>query len=527
MRRMIRSLAVTLLAIVGVLGLAIGSAFTAALAYGAVALIVPGTGTPNANIVADYLEQARDRYLTTTACGADGSGCPDASLQGINYPASFFPLAIIPGWCVPGRCNTWDDSVGQGSAALDTAINAALNDSNNPDQKVVVFGYSQGGAVVADSLNSYINRLSAADKARLQVVTIGGIENPDGGLWQRLAFLKYIPFLNISFNPPMNPNTGVNYTSYGFQYDPVVNAPRYFGNALAVVNALAAFENVHGYYLAPNGNGPTETLPYGYTDQTLSTAISCSQSPGNCRTDQYGNTYVTIPALTLPIYNLLLGLAPAPLKPVLQPVVNLLAPVTRLLIDLGYDTTGDPSVPTPLSILPFNPATFNPVTFAGQFVKAIGQGIYDAQHGISTLTPETTPTPAVTPNIAAKSTTPATVVASVTQTAKLATVTDISTKKLATATAGTSTESTTTVAASDPTPVVATTPDETKTADVTKDVTKDDASTKDTVKTHDTKKNHGKKADVTTVEHDKTASVASDASDATTVKKNEPKKDAA
>ena len=97
MRRMIRSLAVTLLAIVGVLGLAIGSAFTAALAYGAVALIVPGTGTPNANIVADYLEQARDRYLTTTACGADGSGCPDASLQGINYPASFFPLAIIPG----------------------------------------------------------------------------------------------------------------------------------------------------------------------------------------------------------------------------------------------------------------------------------------------------------------------------------------------------------------------------------------------------------------------------------------------
>jgi hypothetical protein len=400
---MIRSIGVALISMVAAVGLVIGSAFAAALAYGAVGLFVPGTGTPNANGVADYLSNARDRYTQNTACSTEAN-CPtlledpgNASLQGINYPATFFPLFIFNNWCTLSRCNTWDDSVGQGTAALNTAIDTALHGPGNNGQDVVVFGYSQGGAVVADSLNGYINGLSDADKARIQVVTIGGIENPDGGLWQRLGPLGYIPFLNISFNPPMNPDTGVNYTSYGFQYDPVVNAPKYFGNPFALLNALAAFENVHGYYLAPNGNGPTDTLPFGYDDTSLAAAIDCTGGNPNCRTDTFGNTYVTIPALTLPIYNLLLGVAPAALKPLLQPIVNLLTPVTRLLIDLGYDTTGDPSVPSPLSVLPFNPFTINPVTFSVQFVQAIVQGIQDAING----GPSTVPAPAgqgVTPS---------------------------------------------------------------------------------------------------------------------------------
>ena len=383
MRRTIRSVGVLFVAMLGAIALAIASAFSAALAFGAVALIVPGTGTPNANIVTNYLEQARDRYLTTTACGADGLGCPDQNLKGIDYPATFFPFVIFNNWCTLSRCNTWDDSVGQGTAALNSAIDTALHGQGNEGQKVVVFGYSQGGAVVADSLNGYIAGLSAEDKARVEVVTIGGIENPDGGLWQRLAFLRYIPGLNISFNPPMT-SPGVNYTSYGFEYDPVVNAPLYWGNPLALLNAFAAFENVHGYYLAPTGNSPTDTLPFGYTDETLATAIDCSNGNPNCRTVD-GNTFVTIPALTLPIYDLLLSIAPGQLKSVVQPLVNLLTPVTRLLIDLGYDTSGDPNVPTYLSVLPFNPFKINPIDFSVQFVNAIVQGIQDAINGGPTL----------------------------------------------------------------------------------------------------------------------------------------------
>jgi hypothetical protein len=412
MRRTIRSIGVLFGSLLGVVVLSIGSAFAAALAFGAVGLFVPGTGTPNANGVADYLSNARDRYTQTTAC-TNSTNCPTelenpgaATLEGINYPATFFPLFIFNNWCTLSRCNTWDDSVGQGTAQLNAQLDTALHGPGNNGQDVVVFGYSQGGAVVADSLNGYINSLSAADKARIQIVTIGGIENPDGGLWQRLnfiPFLSYIPFLNVSLNPPMNPNTGVNYTSIGFQYDPVVNAPKYFGNPFALINALAAFENVHGYYLAPNGNGPTDTLPFGYTDTTLAAAIDCSGGTNpNCKTDKYGNTYITIPATTLPIYNFILGLTPSALTPLVQPIVNLLTPVTRLLVDLGYDTSGDPSVPTPLSLLPFNPATFNPIDFSLKFVQAIAQGVQDALNGGPTtqVTPATTPV--VTSNVLAR-----------------------------------------------------------------------------------------------------------------------------
>lgn len=401
MRRTIRSVGIFFVSILGVIVLAIGSAFSAALAFGAVGLFVPGTGTPNANVVTDYLSNARDRYTQNTACSTEAN-CPTelespgaATLQGIDYPATFFPLFIFNNWCTLSRCNTWDDSVGQGTAALNSALDTALHGPGNNGQDVVIFGYSQGGAVVADSLNGYINSLSDADKQRIQIVTIGGIENPDGGLWQRLnviPFLSYIPFLNISLNPPMNPDTGVNYTSIGFQYDPVVNAPKYFGNPFALINAVAAFETVHGYYLAPNGNGPTDTLPFGYDDTTLGDAIDCTKSPQNCKTDKYGNTYVTIPATSLPIYDFILGLTPGALKPLVQPIVNLLTPVTKLLVDLGYDTSGDPSVPTPLSILPFNPATFNPIDFSLKFVQAIVQGVQDAING----GPTTTVTPAVT-----------------------------------------------------------------------------------------------------------------------------------
>ena len=350
----------------GVIGLAIGSAFSTALAFGAIGLFVPGTGTPNANIVTDYLSNARDRYTQNTPCNSEAN-CPtvlensaDPSLLGINYPASFFPLVIFPGWCRsgPDGCDKWNDSVGKGTQKLDDEL-APYLDSKSTEQ-VTLFGYSQGGAVVADELQRIAARnLDPSVLARLHVVTIGGIENPDGGLWQRLGFLPTIPFLDISFNPAMKTDNGFDTTAIGFEYDPVTYAPRYWGNPLALLNAVAALETVHGYYLAPNGNGPTDTLPYGYTagpTGTLATQLDCKQSPANCRYGSSGETtYIMIPATSLPIFDFITGQVPAPLKPFVKPFVDLLTPVTKVLIDLGYDWSGNPDTPTPLSILPFNP----------------------------------------------------------------------------------------------------------------------------------------------------------------------------
>lgn len=98
MRRTIRSIGVLFVAMLGAIGLAVGSAFAAALAFGAIGLFVPGTGTPNANNVTDYLSNARDRYTQNTPCN-DALNCTPL---GINYPASFFPLVIFPGWCRSG-----------------------------------------------------------------------------------------------------------------------------------------------------------------------------------------------------------------------------------------------------------------------------------------------------------------------------------------------------------------------------------------------------------------------------------------
>jgi hypothetical protein len=70
-----------------------------------------------------------------------------------------------------------------------------------------------------------------------------------------------------------------------------------------MINAVAAFSTVHGFYLAPDGSNPG-TLPYGYTPETLAEQLNCEENPDNCRYDSYGNTYIMIPATSLPIANL-------------------------------------------------------------------------------------------------------------------------------------------------------------------------------------------------------------------------------
>ena len=72
--------------------LGIASAFVSALALAATALIVPGTATPNANVVAGYRENARNYYLQGTPCTDESELSGATNLIGINYPASFWPL---------------------------------------------------------------------------------------------------------------------------------------------------------------------------------------------------------------------------------------------------------------------------------------------------------------------------------------------------------------------------------------------------------------------------------------------------
>ena len=418
MRKTARRLALGFLTLLTSAFLGTASAFMSAVALGAAtALIVPGTGTPNANIVTNYLQNAADRYIAPfdPSCTST-NGC---NLQGINYPASFFPLVIFPNWCRsgPGGCDTWNDSVGTGVANLDTALRAQLAQPcpQSGCQPIILFGYSQGGAVVSDELRN-LGDLTPAQKSRLSVVMIGNAYNPDGGIFTRLGFLPTIPILNVTFGPPMPTNTGIPITSIGFQYDPVMYAPKYWGNPFAMLNALAAFETVHGFYLTPNGNGPTDPIAYGYTQAQLEAAIT---NPANARHDSNGNTYVMIPALSLPIADFVMSQVPTALQPVVKPFVDLVSPVWKVLADLGYDWSGDPGVPSTLSILPFNPIQNWPavgLNLLAAGIQGVQAFIGDLGGVTSLLTPATT-TPATTTPVsplavksllAAKTTTPVT-----------------------------------------------------------------------------------------------------------------------
>ena len=401
MRYAVRSIVVLMTALLGAVAISISCTITAAITLAATALVVPGTGTPNANVVPGYMENFRDYYMQDTDC----TTAANCDLEGINYPASFWPLSIFPGWCETGRCEKWNVSVGQGVSGL----NSTLIDkwAANPDEDIVIVGYSQGGAVVSNELRNLAD-LSPELKQQLEVVMIGNISNPDGGLWQRLSFLGTVPILDATFGPPMITDSGIAVTNIGFEYDPVVYAPLYWSNPLAMLNALAAFDTVHGQYLAGPNRPGTGTLPYGYTEAELAEQMDPTLHPENFR---YGgndpnsdNVYIMIPAKSLPLADLILSLGAATgTSFVVKPLVDLFAPMAKVLIDLGYDWSGDPNVPRTLSILPFNPFN-NWVEVGGDLIRAADEGIqaFLGNFGASTsarpgLTPPALKTPALAP----------------------------------------------------------------------------------------------------------------------------------
>ncbi len=114
----------------------------------------------------------------------------------------------------------------QGRAILDSDLRDLLD---NTSQDIVIFGYSQGGAVVSNELRN-IGDLTPEQLMRLSVVMIGNAFNPDGGFFTRLGFLGHVPLIDVTFGLATPVDTGVPMTAIGFEYDPVMYAPLYWGN---------------------------------------------------------------------------------------------------------------------------------------------------------------------------------------------------------------------------------------------------------------------------------------------------------
>jgi hypothetical protein len=362
------------LALIAAALLGIGSMLTSAVTLAATtALIVPGTGTSNANIVDNFLTNVRSYYLGATACN-------DAScqLQGINYPASLWPLA---GGLQAAK---WDESVGTGVTHLNGAL---INELTATTDDVVIFGFSQGAAVVSNELRT-LTSLDNSLKQRLQVVIAGNPYKPNGGIFTRLGFLQYIPGLKITTDVPTPTSTTggllgadpIPVTDIAFQYDPVGDAPAYPINLVADLNALLGLVYIHTTYIAPNGNTAPTVLPDGYTPAELAEQMDPTLHPENFT--YYNNTtYITIPTKVLPILQPLIrfGISTGT-SAIITPIVDLISPALRVIIDSAYDRTTSSGQYTPFRLIP----RINPFTFTADLITAIQQGIHAAGQDIAT-----------------------------------------------------------------------------------------------------------------------------------------------
>lgn len=383
MRILARPSIITLLTMIGTALLSVVSTVTAAITLTATALIVPGTGTPNANIVAGYLQNAENYYIApfNPAC-SETTSC---TLQGINYPAQFWPIPLAGWGGLTGA--KWNVSTGEGIDHLNTALQALLPTATQ-DDPVVIMGYSQGGNIVSRYKRT-LATLTDEQKSALSFVMIGNTNRPNGGLFERLAYLGTVPILDATFGLPAPTNTGIKTTDIAFQYDGVADFPLYPLNVLADLNAIFGFWYVHGTYLTPNAHDMTD-LPDGYTEPELEAALA---DPANQKT--YGDTtYITIPTRTLPLVQPLLDIGyTTHTIAIMRPLVDLISPVLRVLIDTGYNRGMNPGVPAPFELAPL----LNPITLAVNLVRAAGQGVQAAindltGHANSTSSTTTTTT---------------------------------------------------------------------------------------------------------------------------------------
>ena len=348
------------------------------------ALIVPGTGTPDPQ--PDYIDNVVDYYLVPGGDCVDNT-VADCPTTGIKYFATFWPIPL-PGWGgLQGE--KWNVSVADGVAHLNDAYDVA----KGTDDDIVVFGYSQGATVAANFKRDHADDPDDL-KARTNYFFIGDPQRPNGGFFERFAILGNVPILDAQFGDPAPTDTctdetgdpRVCATDFALMYDGVVDFPEWILNPLALVNAVAGFQYVHGTYLAPNGDDPPTETPYGYTVTEVQDAIEAAEADCSAATycQVHGDTrYVTLPARVLPIYQLPLDLAAATgTSALVIPIVDLLQPATQTLIETAY-TRDDYGVPSPVTLLP----RFNPIQVATDLVNDIPEGINNA------LTPGLQPLP--------------------------------------------------------------------------------------------------------------------------------------
>ena len=158
---------------------------------------------------------------------------------------------------------------------------------------------------------------------RLHFVLVEDLNSPNGG------FLERFPFLATENFPATPADTPYSTDIYSIEYSGSSDFPQYPLNLLADMNASAGFIDLHPFLLPG--------WPTTFSPSELAGAVLEPTSPADGATE-----YFMIPTQDLPLLDglrIVPGVGPA--------MADLIQPDLRVLVDLGYNWSGDADVSTP------------------------------------------------------------------------------------------------------------------------------------------------------------------------------------
>jgi hypothetical protein len=254
---------------------------------------------------ATYMQEVIDTYVHPTSTF---SGEPTYNIVG--SPVSVFTPET-----------DYDSGLTQGVADLHQAISQQLAAGND---NLVIAGYSMSTSIETQEM---INLAAAAggapDTDGLKFVLAEDVNSPDGGIFTRLPGIGGVTL------PATPADTPYTTDIYSIEYSGASDFPQYANNIYADLNAADGYIDLHPYLLTG--------WPAYFNPDELAGAVVQPTSDADVAT-----TYFLIPTQDLP---LLEGLRDAPGAP--SVIADLIQPDMRVLVDLGYNWTGDADVVTP------------------------------------------------------------------------------------------------------------------------------------------------------------------------------------
>lgn len=319
-------------------------------------------------LVAVPATTARIQLLAKTLLVMGGNSNPGSSNlePGLNHffdPAS--PNYGFPGYnMVPvpwisdsfGPDPGYDASQNDGIENMGAAISHYLQ---GPDDEVIALGYSSSAQVImhimkqAEALGE-----SAPSPDQLKFGVLASPFRPNGGVFARFPGLNWfgVPFEGAT------PDTGYDLVDVAYQYDPISDFPLYPIMPLSLLNSLFGWQ-----YLHINYGGPESDISNAILDPKLTYLDEAT-----------GIRYVTIAPRHLPLLIPLYDLADAIplLRPFMEPVLKLIEPTLKVLVDLGYNRDIPVGKNMRAQLIPLS--LFNPIKIGIDLLKAFVKGGADA-----------------------------------------------------------------------------------------------------------------------------------------------------